>query len=173
MRLSRHFLLSEFLRSTTVPDVAYYKPNARELSNLQALVTLVLEPLREKLGQPIFISGSMRPASVRTADGKSFYEALRAKGYHPSEHSDHEHFVGTDIQFRRGTQQTYQNAYRALQANPYTRQVILYYKTDGDTGDRYIDHIHVSVVVPGFPRLPAERFAFATLDGRRLSEAAV
>lgn len=168
-RLSPHFMLSEFLRSSAVPEVAYYKPTAAELSYVRRLAMLVLEPVRTAHGV-VRISGSMRPESVRNAKGQTFFEALTAAGYAPAEHSDHSLFIGTDFQLPGADLETYSAVYRELQRNPNVRQVILYLKT-GDNGRRFVDHVHVSVAVPGLPTLPSERYAYLTLDGQRVSEA--
>lgn len=167
-QLSPNFRLSEFLRSPGFPELAYYTPSASELTSLKYLVRYVLQPLRDNFG-PVYISGSMRPKDLRNGAGQTFYQYLRSKGFHPAEHSDHELFAGTDFQLRGKPYATYLEAFHWLQANPYVRQVILYLETDNQ-GKRYVDHIHVSVIRPNLPKLPPDRFAFATLDGKRLDE---
>lgn len=167
LRLTTHFNLAEFLHSSVIPEVAFYQPTMKEVDNVQRLAQLVLEPLRVVIGKPIFISGSMRPASLRDSQGRSFYEALKAADYFPAKDSDHIYFLGTDFQIVGGTSADYLTAYKELQRNPHVRQVILYYK--GAPGSEYVDHIHVSVIASGFPRLPSNDFAFATRDNQRVS----
>lgn len=166
LRLTTHFNLAEFLRSSVIPEVAFYQPTMKEVDNVQRLAQLVLEPLRIVIGKPILISGSMRPESLRDSKGRSFYEALKARGYYPSADSDHIYFLGTDFQIVGGTQGDYLLAYKELQRNPHVRQVILYY--GGNPGMEFVDHIHVSVIAANFPRERGTDFAFATRDGKRI-----
>ena len=165
LQLSPHFNLSEWLHSTTIPEVAYYQPTDTEVRNAQTLAVKVLEPLRRLTG-PIQISGGARPDSVRDSQGRGFVEALRAAGYRPSETSDHRFFSGVDITFPQGTAETYRLAYGALQRNPDVRQVILYLHTQED-GTTRPSHIHISAVVPGLSSMRGRNaFAFVDLDGQ-------
>lgn len=178
LQLSPNFKLSEFLRSTSVPEVKYYHPTPKELANLQLLVDKVLQPLRNEFG-PIRISGGMRPMSVRNSKGQNFTEALRQSGYEPSPEGDHTTFNGVDIQLvRTPSAKMYLKAYHWLKAHPSVRQVILYLKTDPDTQASYADHIHVSSVTPEKPSLyysatRSDDFAYAKLDNKRVTEVMV
>ncbi len=170
IQLSPHFKLSEFLRSRAVPEVKNYKPNAAELANLKILVDKVLEPMRVKFG-PVFISGGMRPDSVRNAKGQNFTQALEAAGYKPAPEGDHTTFNGVDFQLPKKSVADYLKVYQWLKGNPYVRQVILYLRTDAPSDTTYPDHIHVSSVAPGRPRFQVpEKFAYLTLDGRKVPE---
>lgn len=62
MRLSRNFKLSEFLRSGTAERHGIdMTPTPLVLHNIQTLVTSVMQPLRDDVGSPIFISSGFRP----------------------------------------------------------------------------------------------------------------
>lgn len=172
LQLSPHFKLSEFLRSSSVPEVAYYHPTEGELSNLRFLVTNVLEPLRSEYG-PVLITGGARPDSVRNARGQTFTEALEERGYQPAEHGDHTTFNGVDFRLPGKPTAEHVRAYLRLKQNPNVRQVILYLKTDPDTGNAFVDHIHVASVAPALPRVLAQNFAFTKINGRRATEAMV
>lgn len=174
MQLSPHFKLSEFLRSTAIPEVKYYRPNEQEIENLKFLVNEILEPLRQDFG-PIRIVGGVRPNSVRDSQGRNFTEALKARGYEPSPEGDHTTFNGADIQLVRAPFRldTYKRAVEVLKRNPKVRQVILYIKTDELTKRPYASHIHVASVAPGRPSFYAtapDRYAFVNLDGHRVPE---
>lgn len=171
MQLSPHFRLSEFLRSSAVPEVAYYKPTAEEIARLKLLCEDVLEPLRAYVGRPIRITGGARPESVRNAAGQTFYEALTAKGYVPASNSDHERFIGVDVTFRGGAAE-YKRAFEWLKSRPDVRQVGIYFKSVGDGSAAIPDHLHISVVAPGYPRLTSA-FSYARIDNRKVSEANV
>lgn len=61
IRFSKHFVLSEFTKSVTA-ERYYIKNNPRQevIENLQCLVSLILEPAREQMGEPIVISSGYR-----------------------------------------------------------------------------------------------------------------
>lgn len=167
MQLSPHFRLSEFLRSTAVPALKYYKPTEEEIITLKALCTGLLEPLRKHVGRPIFISGGIRPESVRDPKGRTFDEALKAAGYDPAKHSDHKTANGVDFEIVQGTKAQYEAAYKFLESNPLTRQVILYYIKN------IPNHIHLSIVIPGKPKITSDSYAFLNVDGKKLETANV
>src|SRR5260221_330407 len=56
MKLSKNFDLSEFLHSSTMPEIATYKLTDEELGNLKRLVA-VLQPIRDKYGPVTVTSG--------------------------------------------------------------------------------------------------------------------
>ena len=177
MQLSPHFKLSEFLRSSVIPDVKYYQPTESEIENLKFLANEILEPLRNDFG-PIRITSGARPASIRDSQGRTFVEALKARGYQPAPEGDHTTFNGADIQLVRAPfkLETYHRAVEVLKLNPKVRQVILYVKTDELTKRPYASHIHVASVAPGRPSFYAtapERYAFTNLDGHRVPEGVV
>ena len=66
VRLSKHFLLSEFLNLAKYPD---NKPDAQSLVNLAIGCTTILEPVRELIGCPIIINSGYRCAYVNTLVG--------------------------------------------------------------------------------------------------------
>lgn len=169
IQLTPHFRLSEFLRSTAVPEVAYYKPSEEEIERLRKLCREVLEPLRDFVGVPVVITGGARPASVRNAAGQNFYEALTAKGYAPAANSDHENFIGVDVRFR-GDAETFKRAYEWLKTQRKVRQVGIYFKTVGNA--IVPDHLHISVVAPGYPR-KTDSLSYVRLDNKKVSEANV
>ena len=71
MRLSKNFTLDEFLVSGTAERLGIdMTPRAAVVSNLQRLVTGVMQPLRDETG-PIFISSGFRPLELNTAIGGS------------------------------------------------------------------------------------------------------
>ena len=55
MNLSKHFTLKEF-----ISDGDSQEPSKLHIENLSRLATLVLEPLREKLGGPLIINSGWR-----------------------------------------------------------------------------------------------------------------
>lgn len=63
MRLGRHFLLREFLRSQTAARAGRTLVNPPDviIGNLTRLVTEVLDPLREATGGPITVLSGWRP----------------------------------------------------------------------------------------------------------------
>ncbi len=72
MRLSQHFELDELTRS----DVAARcdldnEPTPREVDNLRRLCLYVLEPIRNALGRPVFVSSGYRSIAVNAAVGGS------------------------------------------------------------------------------------------------------
>jgi len=71
MRLSKNFVLSEVIRSNTAKRLGIKNdPEKEHLQNLQRIVTLLLQPLRDSLG-PIRISSGYRNPSVNRAIGGS------------------------------------------------------------------------------------------------------
>lgn len=64
--LSKNFTLAELtVTGTGLPN----KPTEAEIANLQALVTKVLQPLRELYGKPIKVNSGYRSAVVNRAIG--------------------------------------------------------------------------------------------------------
>jgi zinc D-Ala-D-Ala carboxypeptidase len=73
MRLSSHFSLSEMTRSPTAEKFQIpNEPSAAEIENLRTLCSVVLDPLRESLGQAIKVnSGYRSPALNRRIGGSA------------------------------------------------------------------------------------------------------
>ena len=173
LALSANFDLSEFLRSTVMPEIAQYRLTADELANVKALCQLVLQPLRDKYG-PIDVTSGGRPLSITTAAprgvqnvngttvnvpaGSTIDDLLKAAGYAPAANSDHHGFSAADIKLTAPglTQASYSQAYADLQANPHVRQVIMYTLANGLPGG----HIHVSVISPDRPKESGTAYAF-------------
>jgi zinc D-Ala-D-Ala carboxypeptidase len=66
MLLTPNFHLEEFTRTATgLPNV----PNRAERAALQALATNVLQPLRDSIGKPVYITSGFRSAAVNRAVG--------------------------------------------------------------------------------------------------------
>ena len=69
-KLSEHFSLGEFVRSSTAQRMGIdNKPDAEAIENLRNLCTKVLEPLREHLGQPVVITSGFRSERLNEAVG--------------------------------------------------------------------------------------------------------
>ena len=72
MNLSKHFTLDEFVKSATAARKNIDNtPDEKSLSNIQALVDNILEPLRVHYGRPIIISSGYRCPKLNTAVGGS------------------------------------------------------------------------------------------------------
>jgi len=72
MKLSRHFALHEFLRSQTAERHGIdMTPPTHVIVNLQTLVNTCLQPLRDDIKSPIFISSGYRPKALNTKIGGS------------------------------------------------------------------------------------------------------
>lgn len=57
----KHFTLSEFTRSATAERYGIEnKPNDSQVQNLECLCGLILDPLREAVGHPIYITSGFR-----------------------------------------------------------------------------------------------------------------
>ena len=70
MRLSEHFTLEEFERSQTAARLHIdNKVPAELVPNIKNLCELVLEPLREHFGEPIYISSGYRCPQLNRAVG--------------------------------------------------------------------------------------------------------
>lgn len=82
LKLSEHFTLEEFTRSQTAVAKGFDNtPTIDIVWNLCALVTLVLEPMRQELGQPVIISSGYRCPELNKAIGgvtNSFHLTGRA-----------------------------------------------------------------------------------------------
>lgn len=169
VQLSRNFRLSEFLQSSAIPALRDYQPTQDELANLALLVNLVLQPMRDRFGA-IRITGGARPPSLRSPEGKTFYDLLLERGYDPAVDSDHNVFGGADVYLTELPAERWPEAHEWAKANPHVRQVISYYKTAA--GRVVPDHMHLSVVTPGRPRLVTADFSFAKLDGQRVRSSA-
>ena len=69
-KLSEHFSLGEFVRSSTAQRMGIDNtPHAEAIENLRNLCTKVLEPLREHLGQPVVITSGFRSKRLNETVG--------------------------------------------------------------------------------------------------------
>jgi len=90
-KLGRYFTLGELTKTKTgKPNV----PPAAAVANLQALVSYVLDPLREKLG-PIYVTSGYRSKAVN--------DALRSQGYQAAKNSLHLQGRAADIYSKQYT----------------------------------------------------------------------
>ena len=88
MRLSRNFMLREFVNSTTAARKGISnKPTEVHLANLSFLINNVIQPLRDKIGPIRVTSGYRSPALNRAIGGSS--------------RSQHSKGMAADIQFVR------------------------------------------------------------------------
>jgi len=104
MRLSKNFVLSEFLISSAMPELQEYELLDKELSNVTR-VALVLQRLRDEHETPIFITSGGRPSTMVARSGKykglNMVQILAEKGYKPSLHSQHMDFSAADFTIQR------------------------------------------------------------------------
>jgi hypothetical protein len=71
MRLSKNFVLSEITRSNTATRLGISnEPSKEHLSNMQFLITELIQPMRDAIG-PIRISSGYRSPSLNRAIGGS------------------------------------------------------------------------------------------------------
>ena len=64
--LSPHFTLEELITTKTgIPNI----PHVNDVNQLRILCRDILEPLREKIGQPIIINSAFRSAALNRAVG--------------------------------------------------------------------------------------------------------
>jgi len=71
MRLSKNFVLSEITRSNTATRLGINnEPSKKHLSNMQVLITELIQPMRDALG-PIRISSGYRSPQLNRAIGGS------------------------------------------------------------------------------------------------------
>lgn len=88
MRLSRNFMLREFVNSTTASRKGISnKPTEVHLANLKKLIDNVIQPLRNKIGPIRITSGYRSPALNRAIGGSS--------------RSQHSKGMAADMQFVR------------------------------------------------------------------------
>ena len=88
MRLSRNFMLREFVNSATAARKGISnKPTEVHLANLKKLIDNVIQPLRDKIGPIRITSGYRSPALNRAIGGSS--------------RSQHSKGMAADIQFVR------------------------------------------------------------------------
>lgn len=70
IQLTRHFMLSEFTKSSTAKNLGIPNvPDLEQVSNLQFLCREILEPLREWMNEPITISSGFRCPKLNKAVG--------------------------------------------------------------------------------------------------------
>tara|TARA_R110001592_G_scaffold349736_2_gene645277 strand:- start:1551 stop:2021 length:471 start_codon:yes stop_codon:yes gene_type:complete len=88
MRLSKNFMLKEFVNSTTASRKGISnKPTEVHLANLQRLINNIIQPIRDKIGPIRISSGYRSPALNRAIGGSS--RSQHCKG------------MASDIQFVR------------------------------------------------------------------------
>ena len=67
---TEHFTMSEMLRSdTAIKKKIWNGANREQEQNLQALMSVILEPLRQRYGKPITVSSGFRNEAVNKAVG--------------------------------------------------------------------------------------------------------
>ena len=92
IKLSEHFRLSEFTRSATARRLGIKNEvSSQQLSNLMLLCRYVLEPLRKRFGQPIYVNSGYRSQELNRAVGgavKSFHLYGRAADIRAANLSD-------------------------------------------------------------------------------------
>lgn len=76
--LSQHFSLSELTATSKPYDNS---PGAVELAHLQVLARELLEPIRELLGRPVFVSSGYRSPEVNAAVEGSSSSSAHVQGY--------------------------------------------------------------------------------------------
>lgn len=70
MQLSSHFTLEEFVSSSSAKKLGIKnEPNETEIENLKLLCNTILEPIREKLNAPLYISSGFRCVKLNSAIG--------------------------------------------------------------------------------------------------------
>ena len=92
IKLSEHFRLSEYTRSATARRLGIKNEvSSQQLSNLVLLCRYVLEPLRARFGQPIYVNSGYRSQELNRAVGgavKSFHLYGRAADIRAANLSD-------------------------------------------------------------------------------------
>ena len=72
----KHFTLSEFTRSEIAERYGIEnKPNDAQIQNIECLCGLILDPLREFIGHPIYITSGFRNPRLNRLVGGSFTSA--------------------------------------------------------------------------------------------------
>lgn len=72
----KHFTLSEFTRSVTAERYGLENnPNAAQIQNIECLCRLILDPLREAIGHPIYITSGFREPRLNYLVGGSITSA--------------------------------------------------------------------------------------------------
>lgn len=101
MRLSKNFMLREFVNSTTASRKGIdNKPTEVHLSNLKKLIDNIIQPIRDRIG-PIRISSGYRSVALNRAIGGS-------------SRSQHCKGMASDIQFVRDNQMDNKIIYDAV-----------------------------------------------------------
>ena len=92
VRLSPHFTLVEFTQSSTARRLGIKNEvNSQHLANLTNLCRYVLEPLRKRFGQPIYVNSGYRSQELNRAVGgavKSYHLYGRAADIRAANLSD-------------------------------------------------------------------------------------
>jgi zinc D-Ala-D-Ala carboxypeptidase len=134
-KLGKFFTDEEFLRSNTAKSAGIINTwdNEGHRENAIALVAMVLDPLREKLGKPISVTSGYR-------SGPLLDEMVRRDGTgNVSRTSDHRYGKSADIKVRGMTSEALADAVRKSGV-PYD-QLIWYHPSRGG-------HVHVSYRSP-------------------------
>lgn len=72
MQLTEHFTLEEMTRSNIARQKGVKnEPNESQIENLKLLCEYILEPIREKLNTPLYISSGFRSEKINTLVGGS------------------------------------------------------------------------------------------------------
>lgn len=81
MKLSNHFKLEEFTHSNTAESLNIdNRPNEDVIHNLKILCTVLLEPIRNKIEMPIFISSGYRCEKLNMAvDGNDNSQHMKGQ----------------------------------------------------------------------------------------------
>lgn len=131
----KHFTLSEFTRSETAKKNGIENvPSEAQIRNIECLCALILDPLRECIGHPVYITSGFRVPRLNRIVGGSATSA---------------HMDGLAADFRVGAYEYLNDwAWCLLKstAHPYRKHIdqCIYYR------DR--DFIHVSLARDGNPR---------------------
>lgn len=131
----KHFTLSEFTRSETAQKNGVENvPNEAQIKNLECLCNLILDPLRDYIGHPVYITSGFRTPWLNHLVGGSNTSA---------------HKEGLAADFRVGDKDYLLDwAWCLLKstAHPFKQHVdqCIYYKNEG--------FIHVSLPKKGKPR---------------------
>ena len=74
MRISPHFMLSEFTRSKTADEKKIDNiPSVEQIKNITALCKIVLERVRKHFNKPVYITSGYRSKELNKAIGGSRY----------------------------------------------------------------------------------------------------
>lgn len=159
LQLSKNFNLTEFLQQHA--GLLSYALNQDQFDAVSRLATKVLQPARDKFG-PLRVASGCRPPEWHDDQGRSLDDILKAEGYHPAEHSDHDFCGAADIIPDSPDKIMPLAIY--LAGLPDVRQVIVEYRTVD--GQKQFNTVHVAVTTPGRPKITTQAYAFIQTDGK-------